>query len=161
MNNKNGDEIEIRTFEFKGHGKYLLKCTWTVIKKDVDNNKATTVSFDDRIPAVEQQEESVKSIRIELIDTDNPFLIGEPKEKEIIIIRKPGKTDIFVSDPKLVGKITIELNEIKKKWASGLWCANPELTMVSALKTISKNKISGKIVPLIQKIMEKFYGDEK
>ena len=162
MNNEDGDgdgdEIEVRTFQFKGRGKYPLECTWTTIKRSSSDDKATTVSFDKEVPAVKQQGESV---RIKLVDTDNPFLIGKPKGKEIIIIRKPGKTDIFVSDPKPAEKITIELNKIKEKWAPNLWCTNQELTMVSALGTMSKKKISGKIVPLIEKIMEDFYGDEK
>lgn len=158
MNNDNGDEIEIKTFKFKGQGKYPLECTWTTIKKSGNDDKATAVSFDKKVPAVKQREESV---RIELIDTDNSFLIGKPIEKEIIIIRKPGKTDIFVSDLKLTEKITVELNKIKKKWAPSLWCTNPELTIVSALKTMSKKKISGKIVPVIETTMKKFYGDEE
>ncbi|MCK4592822.1 hypothetical protein KAT63_05320 [Candidatus Parcubacteria bacterium] len=153
----NEDKIEIQEIKFKGQGKYLLKHHWTVIKKKGPDDKVTIVSFDDKTtPATEQE----KSVRIELIDTDNSFLTGKPREKEIIFIRKPGKTDIFVSDQRLANKITVELNQIKGKWTPSLWCTDPKLATVSALKTISKNKITGKIVPLIEKIMEDFYGDE-
>ena len=158
MNGENGEKV--KTFQFKGQGKYPLKYTWTVIKED-SNNEATTVSFDEKIPAVEQQEKSASPIRIELIDTDNSFLIGKPKGEEIIIIRKPGKTDIFVPDLKLAEKIAVELSKIKEKWAPSLWCANPELTTVSALGTMSRKKINGKIVPVIEKITKDFYGDDK
>ena len=119
------------------------------------------ISFKDEETTFATEEKATPVFKPRLIETDQPFLVAKPKEKEVIIVRKPGKTDIFVSDQKLADKITTELNKIKRGWAPSLWCTDPKLTMVSTLETISKKKISGKIVPIIKKIMEEFYGDEK
>jgi hypothetical protein len=144
-----------------GNGKYPLRY-WIEIGSE-DKNKIdeghTIISFNkETTTSTIGQEET--SVEIRLVETDQPFLVAKPEEKEVIIVRKPQKTDIFISDQKLAKRITTELNKIKEKWAPSLWCTNSELTVVSALETMSKKKISGKIVPLIEKIMKDFYGDE-
>ena len=166
------DEIETKTYKFKGKGKYLLKYNRTVIKErgNDDEGKVTIVSFDDKTIPVNEQ--ATVSDQIELIDTDNPFLVAKPKDGEAIIVRKPSKIDIFVSDLELAKDITALLNRIKEGWTSSPWCTDSEPIKVSAMikmgKGVNEEEISQKIIlfvdgiiPCIEKVMEKSYGDEK
>ena len=150
-----------------GRGKKFPLVFWTNIKtvenKNNKNGNRSVIEISCETDIEETtsttEKEAVPVFKIRLIETDQLFLVAKPKSREVIIVKKPKKTDVFVSDPALAKKIVSELNKIKEKWAPSLWCTNPELTMVSALETMSKKKISGKIVPLIEKITKDFYGD--
>ena len=146
-----------------GKGKFPLRY-WLEIKSeknDSDKEKITIIRFDDeeKIPNIQQEEMYIKT---KLIDTNQPFLRAIPRKGQVIIIRKPGKIDIFVSDLKLAEKIIIALKKIKGEWANFSWYTNEELIMLSTIskKRISKKKISRKIAPIIEKTIEKFYRDD-
>ncbi len=107
------------------------------------------------------KKENTTVFKIKFEETDNSFSTAKPEKGEVIILIKPGKTDVFVSDKDLLKIIADSLNQKKKSaWEPGLWYPNQELTFISALKKISANKISGNIIPFIEKIALDFYGDK-
>ena len=145
------------------HNKFPL--VWLEITSAKNNGDKeeigiTEISYEDEEITSATEKETAPVFKLRLIETNQSFLVAKPKKGEVIIVRKPGKTDIFVSDLKLANKITVELNKIKRGWAPILWCTDSKLVMISALKTISKNKITGNIAPLIEKTMKDLYGDD-
>lgn len=121
-----------------------------------EDPEITEAEYDDTAP-----EEEVPVFRIKFQKNDLPFFRPKLNEREVFIVKKPGKIDIFVPDLKLANIIAANLNEIKAKWKPGTWCTNPELTAISVLGKTSRKKIVNNIIPIIEKIIRDFYGIEK
>lgn len=158
---------KVEEIKIKGQGKYPLKyCRWTNIAKAVaeegsnKSNRATTVSFSREAPLDTGQKET--PVKIELVETDDQFLVGKPEKEELIVIKKPTKTEIYLLMPeKLVDKIAYQLNKIPWTKMLSSWSPTEDHRVISALGKMEKVEIEEKIIPVIEKIIKEFCGDEK
>lgn len=136
--------------------------TYPIYRKRLESVSADTIRVEcaDEIILI-TGEKAPLACKINFKDSADPFYVPELEEREVTIVRKPGKMNVFTPNINLAEIITIELNKIEAKWMIKYWRIIPESKAVSALGTMRKKKVEGNIIPLIQKIMEEFYGDEK
>ena len=124
-----------------------------------DNKNGNVEISTEEILCTETNEDTTFGIII--VKTNQPSLKASPEKKQIFVVKKPNKTDIFLLDKKLLKQIAKDLNQkLKGEWAPNSWHTDQHLTIISAPKRISKKKINKKIIPLIKETIKNYTGDE-
>ena len=133
-----------------------------IVEDENEEERNVEISTEEVLYVDTEATEEDIAFGIIIVKTNQPSLKVSPGEKQIFVVKKPNKTDIFLSDKKLLRRIANDLNQkLKGSWAPNSWHTDQDLTIISALKRISKKKINKHVIPLIKEVIKNYTGDER